>query len=129
MADIRTQLGSRIKDLRKRQGWSQDDLAARASLHPTYIGGIERGQRNVSLLNLARIAEALRLSMTELFDFPVQDAHGDAGIKPLISGDDPLGVMFFFTCCKHCPYLKSYRVIRSFLAASPPSPPTPRKPE
>ena len=43
---------------------------SRANLHPTYVGGIERGERNLSLENLHRIASAFSLSLAELFDFP-----------------------------------------------------------
>ncbi len=47
---------------RERLGVSQEELADRAGMHRTYLGGVERGERNVSLLNLVRIARALRVS-------------------------------------------------------------------
>jgi transcriptional regulator with XRE-family HTH domain len=59
-------LGSTIRHYRQQQGLSQPDLAARTGLNPTYIGQIEHGQRNLSVLNLVRIAEALRLSAAYL---------------------------------------------------------------
>lgn len=55
--------------MRKRRlqlGLSQEDLGARSGHHRTYIGGIERGERNVSILAVARIAEALRTDVIEL---------------------------------------------------------------
>jgi transcriptional regulator with XRE-family HTH domain len=55
----RIKLGKTIRRLRLEKGWTQEDLAEKAKLHPTYIGGIERGERNVGLDNIVRIARAL----------------------------------------------------------------------
>lgn len=52
-------LGRTVRKLRLQKGWSQEILAERADLHWTYIGGIERGERNVSLVNIVGIARAL----------------------------------------------------------------------
>jgi transcriptional regulator with XRE-family HTH domain len=60
--------GKRLRTLRKIRGWSQEVLAEEAGLHPTYIGGIERGERNPSLINLVRLAKGLSLSLPELLD-------------------------------------------------------------
>jgi transcriptional regulator with XRE-family HTH domain len=57
---------SNIKALRKQKGWSQEELARRAELHRTYIGSIERNERNVSLLNVERIANAFGVKPREL---------------------------------------------------------------
>jgi len=70
MQNIRIQLGSRIRVLRKEMEWSQEKLGEKADLHPTYVGGIERGERNVSLENLEKLASAFNVSLAELFDFP-----------------------------------------------------------
>lgn len=59
--------GARIRELRKQKGISQEKLADLASLHRTYVGGIERGERNVSLLNIIRISQALCVHPEELF--------------------------------------------------------------
>ena len=61
--------GKKIRTMRKMHGWSQEVLAEKAGLHPTYIGGIERGERNPSLINLVRLANALRVSLSELMQF------------------------------------------------------------
>jgi len=53
--------------LRLRRGMTQEELAERAQLHRTYIGGVERGERNVSYLNLLTIACALNARVAELF--------------------------------------------------------------
>ena len=51
--------GDRVSELRRTRGLSQQQLANKTGLHRTYISGVERGQRNVSLLNIHRIAAAL----------------------------------------------------------------------
>lgn len=59
-------LGKNIRQLRLEKGLSQEALADLCGLHRTYMGGIERGERNVSLLNIVRIAKALDVNITEL---------------------------------------------------------------
>ena len=59
-------LGLAIRQLRRASGVSQEAFAARCGLHRTYIGGIERGERNVSFANLLRIADALDVRPSEL---------------------------------------------------------------
>ena len=60
--------GANVKKLRLARGWSQEELAQQADLHRTYIGSIERSERNVSLLNVARIAKAFGIPITALLD-------------------------------------------------------------
>jgi len=64
----RKRVGKRIRALRESYGWTQEELAARSGLHSTYIGGIERGERNVGLDNLLKIAAALRKHPSALFE-------------------------------------------------------------
>jgi transcriptional regulator with XRE-family HTH domain len=64
--DILKQFGGRVRELRLSKGWSQEALASKVELDRTYIGGIERGERNVGLRNVARLAEALGVSVAEL---------------------------------------------------------------
>jgi transcriptional regulator with XRE-family HTH domain len=61
-------LGRRIRALRKQQQLSQEALADHAGLHRTYIGGIERGERNITIRNLAAIGRALGISLSELLE-------------------------------------------------------------
>jgi transcriptional regulator with XRE-family HTH domain len=58
--------GDKVKALRLKKGWSQEHLAHRADLHRTYIGSIERYERNVSLLNVERIAKAFGVKAKDL---------------------------------------------------------------
>ncbi|MDE2125257.1 MAG: helix-turn-helix transcriptional regulator [Armatimonadetes bacterium] len=68
-------LGQQIRKTRKARGISQEDFAAEAGLGRSYYGGVERGERNLSALNLMRIAAALHVEVGELFP-PVQDFGG-----------------------------------------------------
>ncbi len=60
-------LGLRVRQLRCVHGWSQEKLAQQCSLHRTYVGGVERGERNISAVNLLKIATAFDISISELF--------------------------------------------------------------
>ena len=66
--DPRARLGEAIRKRRLVLGLSQEGLAERADLHWTYIGGIERGERNVSLLNIVKVARALGITPSRLLD-------------------------------------------------------------
>jgi transcriptional regulator with XRE-family HTH domain len=66
--DIRYRLGQRIKQLREQKGMSQKDLAYTADLDRSYIAGVEAGSRNVSIMNVEKIAHALTVSLKEFFD-------------------------------------------------------------
>jgi len=61
------EIGKRIKDLRIIKGWSQEQLSFESQLHRTYIGSVERGERNITLVNLKRITDALQISPAEFF--------------------------------------------------------------
>ena len=65
--DIRERFGYALKMLREERHLTQEDLADKATIHRTYLSDIERGARNVSLVNIERIALALGLSMGQLF--------------------------------------------------------------
>jgi len=68
--DILKKFGRRIQQLRLKKGiTSQMDLANKAGLDRTYIGGVERGERNIALINISKIAKALGIGVDELFKF------------------------------------------------------------
>ena len=60
------EIGHRLRARREESGWTQAELARRCELHKAYIGFVERGERNVSLINLWRIAKVLRVRLSEL---------------------------------------------------------------
>jgi transcriptional regulator with XRE-family HTH domain len=65
--DILARFGRRVRELRKARRLSQEDFAAECGLDRTYISGIERGRRNVSLRNIELIAKTFRVSLSDLF--------------------------------------------------------------
>jgi transcriptional regulator with XRE-family HTH domain len=64
--NLLSRFGTRVRESRQKLGISQEELAARCELHCTYIGGIERGERNISLQNLFKIADALETTASAL---------------------------------------------------------------
>jgi len=69
MPDPRILFGERLIHLRKLRGWSQERLSLESGVARSYLGGVERGQRNIALINICRLAEALSVSPAELFQF------------------------------------------------------------
>ena len=69
MTTIHQKFGRRIRRLRIEKQLSQEKLAFEANLHRTYLGSIERGERNPSLKNIEAIANALRVTLSDLFKF------------------------------------------------------------
>ena len=66
-SDVLNQFGRKVRQLRKHREWSQETLAEKTGLHRTYIGAIERGERNLSLENIAKIADAFEIPIAALF--------------------------------------------------------------
>lgn len=67
--DVQKLFGKRLAELRKAKGWSQEALALESGIARSYLGGVERGQRNIALVNICRLAEALEVSPAELLAF------------------------------------------------------------
>lgn len=61
--------GQHLVELRKAQGWSQERLALESGLARSYVGGIERGQRNLALINICILADTLEVSPSEMLNF------------------------------------------------------------
>ena len=68
LSDIIKPIGQRIRNRRTQSGLTQEKLAELAGLHPTYIGQIERGEKNITLENIYKISIALKISLSQLFD-------------------------------------------------------------
>jgi transcriptional regulator with XRE-family HTH domain len=78
--DARVLFGQRLRQLRKQVGISQEALAHQAGLDRSYVGGVERGEYNISLLNICLLADALNLPPYELLRFT--DNKQDQGARP-----------------------------------------------
>ena len=66
--NIRKRFGIRVRQLRNEKGWSQEKFADLCGLHRTYMGAIERGEQNLSLVNIEKVAVTLAVSLAELFE-------------------------------------------------------------
>lgn len=64
---IRKEFGKRVRALRKTRGFSQEEFAYECGLHRTYMGDVERGERNISIDNIYKIASSLEMSIGDLF--------------------------------------------------------------
>lgn len=74
-SDPRCLFGVRLSEMRKSRGWSQERLAEKSGLARSYVGGVERGQRNIALLNICKLAEALELPPAVLLALPGAEAN------------------------------------------------------
>ena len=68
-ADVKVLFGRRLAELRKGVGWSQEQLSLESGIARSYLGGVERGQRNIALVNICRLASSLRVPAYALLDF------------------------------------------------------------
>ena len=67
--DIKLLVGKRVKELRNKLGISQEELADLAGLDRTYVTSVECGRRNISIVNIEKLAKALKVSLSEFFTF------------------------------------------------------------
>lgn len=67
--DVQKAFGKRLAELRKSKGWSQETLSLESGVARSYLGGVERGQRNIALVNICRLADALGVPPSELLSF------------------------------------------------------------
>ncbi|HEX4603816.1 MAG TPA: helix-turn-helix transcriptional regulator [Candidatus Angelobacter sp.] len=65
--DLKRAFGQRVLQLRKARGWSQETMDQHTGLHWTYIGQVERGERNLTLLSIQKIAKGFKVEIVELF--------------------------------------------------------------
>lgn len=71
--EILVRFGKNVRIIRKGRNLSQEELSFKADLHRTYIGMIERAEKNITLINIEKIAKALNVDIKELFDDKLQD--------------------------------------------------------
>jgi transcriptional regulator with XRE-family HTH domain len=67
--DPRVLFGRRLAQIRKEKGWSQETLSLESGIARSYLGGVERGQRNIALVNICKLAHALAVPVADLFTF------------------------------------------------------------
>ena len=72
MSDVLKVVGNNVKNYRESKGLTQAELADEAELHRNYIATVEKGERNLSILSLQKIADALKLDIQRLFDEEIQ---------------------------------------------------------
>lgn len=65
--EVLIKFGKRVREERIKLGWSQEQLASRAKVHRTYIGMIERAEKNITLQNIEKIAKALKINISDFF--------------------------------------------------------------
>jgi transcriptional regulator with XRE-family HTH domain len=65
--DLLVRLGNRIRKLRKKRGWTQAEMAERVGIDRSFLADVERGKRNVSILNVELMAKGLKVSLSQLF--------------------------------------------------------------
>jgi CheY-like chemotaxis protein len=85
-------LGNAIKEQRNALGISQEELAARAGLHRTYVSEVERGERNPSITSIEKLAQALEVSFTSLFDRTGRPSESREAVEILLVEDNPIDV-------------------------------------
>jgi len=66
--EIQQKFGNRVRDLRKKKGYSQEELAHRAEIDRTYMTSVENGKRNISIRNIEKILSGLDISFNDFFD-------------------------------------------------------------
>jgi transcriptional regulator with XRE-family HTH domain len=67
-SELLLKFGKKVREIRQQKGLSQEQLAHIANVHRTYIGMIERAEKNITLINIYKIAKALEVEITDLFD-------------------------------------------------------------
>lgn len=69
MEDVLIKFGKKLAQIRKSKGWTQEKLALESEIARSYLGEVERGHRNISLINICRLAETLGVKVSEITNF------------------------------------------------------------
>lgn len=80
MSDIAKTVGKRLRAYRASLGFSQEKLAEKAGLHPTYIGQVERGEKNLTIESLEKITKALEIPMADVFE-KIEDRRDESNFS------------------------------------------------
>lgn len=81
MSEIAKTIGQRIRNYRTEKGFSQERLAELCGCHPTYIGQVERGEKNATLESIEKIASAMNISLSKLFEKMGEDSSDSIPLK------------------------------------------------
>jgi CheY-like chemotaxis protein len=90
--ELKVRVAKAIKEQRNALGLSQEELADRAGLHRTYVSEVERGERNPSITSIEKLAQALEVSFTSLFDRPGQQGGPREAVEILLVEDNPIDI-------------------------------------
>ena len=111
IADLKRLFGTAIKSKRSELGISQEELAGRAGLHRTYVSDVERGARNLSLESIEKLAHALELTISGLFDRAGDGAGAVHAVEVLLVEDEPLDVDLTLRAFKRARFTNPVHVV------------------
>lgn len=114
---MKTTLGVAIKTERSALGLSQEQLAERAGLHRTYVSDVERGTRNPSIAVVERLADALELPISVLFDRASHAGESREGVEVLLVEDDPRDLQLAVRAFERARIVNPLHVVRDGTAA------------
>lgn len=109
---LQASLGLAVKELRRKLGVTQEELAWRAGLHRSYLADIERGGRNVTLRSVANLAKALRVSVAALLEMPMDASAGRRTGEVLLVEDSPTDAALTIRAFKRARLANPVRVVR-----------------
>jgi two-component system, response regulator len=115
--DLKTLLGTAIKTERSQLGISQEELANRAGLHRTYVSDVERGVRNPSIASIEKLAEALKLSVSVLFERAINGRGSRDVVEILLVEDDPQDVKLTIRAFEKAQITNPVHVVRDGVEA------------
>lgn len=107
---FKTKVGWRLRELRRKAGFTQEKLAEHTELSQTYVGRIERGETNLSVETLAKLVHVLGVSLPEFFDFMKASAYQtpENSLKFLVVDNTKGMEKFFNAICRNCDYFNSF---------------------
>jgi CheY-like chemotaxis protein len=116
-AELKLLLGNAIKEQRSALGISQEELAARAGLHRTYVSEVERGERNPSIASIEKLAQALEVSFTSLFERTSQQSGAQGAVEILLVEDNPIDVELTKSAFKKAQFTNPLHIVSDGEAA------------